>query len=427
MSAPRVRRVANAIRQRPAASVIVAVSLLLVCFYGAHAVAVSARGGSGGDFGSGYVAATMIRDGDASRVYDLQAQHTLGAQLLPGQRVLPFEGVALGAAAQVPLSWLPLPSAFLVWDAIQVVLVILAGVVAVRATPARRARALLVTLAIAGVAVTHVGLDNLVAIGQWTGVNALGIAMAYRSWRRGAFMAGGAWLVASAALFKPHLALGLVVFLIAWGNRRALLGAAAAAAAGLMALVALVGLGGVRALIGNDIGLNGALNQQGGASIVALPSMWFSDTSATYVVGLIASCAVLALCALLGRRLRRDGALLSPALATATALSLLASPHAFLYDYVMLVPAVAWSLAELRLLTDRQPRTLYGAWTIVALWAAAPWIQRVFAGEIAPVVARVGYPDVWFSIILAAALWAIPAETRARSKRVMLIATLPAG
>lgn len=414
------------IRRRPAALAVICASALLLCAYGARAVAVSSSGGTGGDFGAGYVAATMLREGQAGQVYDLERQRTEGARLLGGQRWLPFEGVALGSAAQIPLSFLPFQAAFLAWDAVQVALVVLAAVIAVRATPAHRTRQWIVVAAIGGLAVTHVGLDNLVAVGQWTGVNALGVAMAYRCWRRGSHMAGGAWLVASSALFKPHLALGLAVFLIAWGNRRALSGAAIAAAASVAALFALVGVNGVHALISNDIALNGAPNQQGGASIAALPSMWFSDGPAAYLMGAIASCAILAMCALLGRRLRRDSSLLAPALATATVLSLLASPHAFLYDDVLLVPAVAGSLAELGLLTTRQPRTLYSAWTIVALWAVAPWLQRLFAGELAPLVARVGYLDVWFTILLAVALWSIPVETL-RRRPLGLTAALPAG
>ena len=52
-------------------------------------------------------------------------------------------------------------------------------------------------------------------LGQWDGVGALGLAGAYALWRRDARFAGGAVLAATAALAKPHLALGLAALLIA--------------------------------------------------------------------------------------------------------------------------------------------------------------------------------------------------------------------
>lgn len=411
---------------RRLASLVIAATLVLLGVYCAH-VAGAEPSTRGLDFGSSYVAATMIREGAAANVYNLPLQHAAALQLTPpGVRVLPFEGVALGAAVVLPLSALPMTTAFVAWTIAQLALVVAAVIIAIRAAPSTRHRSVIAVAAIAGVAVTHVGLDNLLLTGQWTGVNAIGVAMAYRCWRRGAHASGGAWLAATAMLFKPHLALGLGAFLLAWGNRRALAGACAAIVVEVTALVALVGINGVAALVAGDVHLNGALNQQGGASFMALPTMWFGDTPAAYVLGVAGAAAGFVLCAVLGWRLRRDRSLLGPALAAATVVSLLASPHAFLYDDVMLAPAIAWSLAELGLFTARQPRTLSSAWTVVVLWAVAPWVQRLLAAQVAPLVARIGVLDVWFMMLLAIVLWSIPAKTRTTPEHAVLPQAVPA-
>lgn len=398
-----------------------ALAVLLLCMYGVHVAGTGLAQGARGDFASSYTGATIVREGNAHRLYDLSLQAAVGDRVMaPARIVLPYDAMPLGAVALVPLSLLPLADAFAVWTTAQFLLVLLAAVISVRAAPGRRERSLVAAAAIVGIAVTQVGLGNLVEVGQSSGVNTLGVAMAYRSWRRGSYAAGGAWLIASAAIVKPDLALGLAAFLIGWGNRRALYGAAGAGVAALGVSVATVGVGGLAAMVANDIRLAGVLNQAGGASVFALPAVWFANTAASYVAGLVGGLACLALCGVLGRRLRGNARLLGPALATATALSLLASPHAYLYDVVMLAPAVAWSLADLGLFSAPQRRGSGNAWTIVVLWAVLPWIQTMFGSALLPLESRVGILYPWLTIALAAALWSIPAQTRTGVRHLLL-------
>lgn len=426
MSLAHARSFAGAAREHGAAALTIAAAALLLCAYGSHVAAAGPASASSHDFSSNYTGATIIRDGRAAQVYDWGLQQSVATPLMaPYRLTLPFDQVALGATALVPLTFLPLPGAFVVWIALQFLLVLSAVVIAVRAAPGAKGRTLMAGAAIAGIALTTVGLDSLIGVGQSTGVNAFGLAMACRCWRRGSDAAGGAWLAGSIALFKPHLGLGLAAFLLAWGNRRALLGALVAGGASLAALLVVVSPAGVLAMLSD-----GALvrySQLGGASFMALPTMWFGDGALSFAAGIAGGCIGVLLCALLGRRVRRGRSAMGPALAAAAALSLLAAPHAFLYDTVMLAPAVAWSLAELGLFTSPQPRTLDGAWAIVVLWAVAPWIQRVFATQLTPLVAQIGVPDVWFSLVLAVVLWSNIAKTKAALGAPALGPPLPAG
>lgn len=419
-------RIVRRATQWPGA-VVIAACVLLLCASGVRIAATGPGVASHLDFGSGYTAATIIRAGSSHSVYDLNVQSAVGDRIFaPDHISLEYEEVALGAVVLEPLTLLPLDVAYIVWAVVQFLLVCAAVIIAVRAAPRPAASPRPALVAISGIAAVSVGVDALVGVGQWTGVNALGVALAYSCWRRGSYVSGGVWLVATAALFKPHLALGLAAFLIGWANRRAILGAAAAAIVSLAALIALVGAAGVGGFVTDAVRLTAVWSERGGASFLALPSMWLGDGRAAYAVGLAGTVAALAACFALGRKARRDASLLGPALATATALSLLASPHAYLYDNAMLAPAVAWSLAELGLFSVAQPRRLASAWTIVVLWGVAPWLAYALVGPLTPLVLRVGELQVWLTLALAAALWSIPAETRALRQRQDVMPGLPA-
>ena len=412
VSTPRVSRGAS-VRAHAAAPMVIALSLVLLAIYGIRVVGAGPAQGARADFASSYTGATIVRDGDAHRLYDLTLQSTVGDRVVaPARLTLPYDAMPLGAVALVPLTLLPLETAFVVWTTAQFLLVVVAVAIAVRAAPSPRPRSRTAAFAIVGIAVTQVGLENLVGVGQSTGISAFGVAMAYRCLRRGSFTAAGVWIVATAALMKPDLAIGLAAFLIGCGNRRALVGALGAGIAYLGASLAIVGIGGLGALVSNDVRLAGVLNQAGGASFIALPSVWFGNTTLSYVGGAVGAVVCVGICGVLGQRFHRNPALLGPALAAATALSLLASPHAYLYDEVMLAPAVAWSLAELGLFTVPQRRGLDNAWTIVVIWGVLPWGQTLFVTVLLPLVTRIGILFPWLTVALTAALWSIPAQAR---------------
>jgi hypothetical protein len=368
------------------------------------------------DFTDTYTAATLIRSGHAAQIYDWRVLAGTARPLMsPAHLQVPFLEVALVALLAVPLTPVPLATAFWVWSALQAGMVLAAVVIAVRAAGAARS-GLLGAAAVVAVVLATPATDNLLSVGTSSGFNALGVALAYRCWRRGSHLAAGAWLVVTAALAKPHLALGILVFLVGWRNRRALVGAVSAGVAAAAAFVAIVGNDGVRAFLADAPKANTLWSARGEASVFALPSMWFDDTTMSYVLGVAFGCAALALCFLMGRRVRRGAAGLGAGLAAATVLSLLASPHAFLYDEVMIAPAVAWTLAEAGLVvrTGGGVRALPG---VVLAWLAAVWLDTLVDGPLRQLVLRIGELDVWALVLLACALWSLPHGAPATAHR----------
>jgi hypothetical protein len=296
-------------------------------------------------------------------------------------------------------------------------LLVVAVVVAVRAAPRGPGSTFWGLAALTGIALAEPATSNLLLVGQSTGFNALGVAMAYRCWRRKSFMAGGAWFAASAVIAKPHLALGIFVFVVGWRNRRAILGVLAGGGAAVAALTALVGLQGLGGFMRDALKGISIWSARGGDSFFSLPSMWFDDTTMTYVVGIGGGCLALVLCFVLGRRVKRDPSLLGLGLATATVLSLLATQHAFLYDAVMVAPAVAWSLAELDLFGARKVREAVAPSAIALFWGPAIWISTQAAEPLAPLILRVGELYVWSTIALASVLWMSMVAAHGRGAR----------
>jgi len=399
---------------------VLAVTALLFAWFVIQWASLSSHDRSTRDFTLTYTAATIIRDGDPAHVYDWPTLSRVGDQLIaPDHLQFPYLQSVLGAWLVVPLTALGLPNAFTLWSATQLLLVAIAVFLAVRAAPQRRVHGFWGLAAIAGIALAAPGVSNLLSVGQSAGFNALGTAMAYRCWRRGAYMAGGAWLAGTAAIAKPHLALGVLVFVVGWSNRRAILGVIGGGAAAFLAFVALVGLHGLVAFFLGASRAGTIWSARGGDSFFSLPSMWFDDTTMSAVVGFAGGCLALVLCYVLGRRVRRNPSLLGLSLAAATVLSLLATQHAFLYDTVMIAPAVAWSLVELDLFGSRSLREAAEPLAIAIFWGPAIWISVQL--PLTALIVRVGELYAWGAIALASALWISVLRAQRHD-----VATLPA-
>src|ERR1700680_1137148 len=79
------------------------------------------------DFTSTYTAATIIRLGNPADIFDWHVQAQVGDALMaPDHLQLPYLASALVAALVLPLTTLPLPTAFILWSAFQLTLVIIA-------------------------------------------------------------------------------------------------------------------------------------------------------------------------------------------------------------------------------------------------------------------------------------------------------------
>jgi len=299
------------------------------------------------DFTSIYVGATLLRQGEGSRLYDETLQAPLHARLIAPdpEGNLPYVNPPAAAVVALPFSLLGLDTAWRLWSLLQLVLLAAAAAIAIRAAPWPAATPRLVRLGAGGLSLAGVGTFNLLLLGQWDGLSALGLAAAYAAWRRGRLAWGGALLAMTAAVAKPHLALGLAVFVVARRDRRLLAGAAA----GLVAVV------GISLLAAGPSGCAGFLHAAMGSTtrwhlgellgFTGLFGSWLDDGLPAQALAALAGGAALAACAGLGDAWRRHPGLLEPALAGAVALSLVAAPHLLGHDLTLLAPVAAWSLA----------------------------------------------------------------------------------
>jgi hypothetical protein len=205
---------------------------------------------------------------------------------------------------------------------------------------------------------------------QWTGVNALGLALAYRDWRRGKTGRGAVWLILFAGVAKPHLALGVVAFALGWRERRvvqgAVLGAIAVAGLSLVA-VGFAGVAGFVALIAQSstqfspntfVGLYGLFGTVFGSGALA-QVLWLGGAVVACVLAWFAGAAV-----------RRDRKRLEIGLTVAALVTILAAPHVYVHDMVLLAPMFVWAMADARVRDQSSPtRTRRTTIAVVACWS----------------------------------------------------------
>jgi hypothetical protein len=363
---------------------------------------------TGSDFTATYIGSWLLRTGHRTELYNYATQvwaHNALVQpaAAANTAVPPFVEIPVSAVVAAPLSLLNAATAYTVWTALQLGLLIAAAAIVWRAVPRPSGRAAAEALAIIIIPLASYATFDLLWTGQWDGLSALGIAVAYRYWRHGRRASGAACLVVAVLLAKPQLALGLVAFMVGWRDRRAWGGALAAVLGLTVSSLAIVGIAGAKAwlqLVGADSHLYSPTGLYG---FIALPSAWFGNSALVAPVASAGILALVGLCFVLGHRLRTQRLSLGPALGTAVCLSLLAAPHSYGYDAVNLIPALIWVLAEYSpFSTDAIVRRR--AWTIVALWYAS--MSAAFVRPLLPdVVLRAGNLAVWIAIALAVCLW----------------------
>ncbi|MBJ7608540.1 MAG: DUF2029 domain-containing protein [Candidatus Dormibacteraeota bacterium] len=339
-------------RPRPSAAVLAGAAVLVLAAYAVLCAGVSQTEIGRSDFASFYVGGTLLRQGHGAAIYDQALQGRLHADLVaPDQHGnLPFVNPPAAALLVAPLTPLPLATAYRVWQAVQLLLLVAAVLIAARFAPwPPRLRRTGVVAATVVVAVAGTGTLALGLLGQWDGLSAFGLAAGYALWRRDARFAGGAVLALCVLLAKPHLALGLAALVLGWRERRVLAGAASAIA--LLALGSLVatgpgGFGGLIAAVRDDAGRWPLASMLG---FTGLTGSWLGSGTVAQLIAAVGSLVALAACLVLGR-LARDRRLLEPCLAAATVLSLLASPHLLTQDLVLLAPMLviltAWAAGQ---------------------------------------------------------------------------------
>jgi len=318
----------------------------------------------GSDFSASYVAGTVWLHG--GNLYDQALEIARHTALIPsGYHVdLPFITPPLTAVLVAPLTALDLPTAYRVFSLLQLLLLGGAVLVAVRNAPWPERTGPWLRRAAVLTALAGAGAWRLLLLGQWDGLSALSLALAYASWCRGDRGRAGAWLMGGALIAKPHLAIGLAVWLLAQRNRRALAGAAAGVAAVLAATLLLAGPGAIGGWIGS-LRLSAVHSSPSTLSgLTGLFGSWIASDAAVQVLAAAGSVLALGACWLLGDRARRRPSLLEPSLAGATVLSLLAAPHLLTHDLALLAPALVWTAAWLA----RTPAAERGLAMLLAGW-----------------------------------------------------------
>ncbi|MGA7987745.1 MAG: glycosyltransferase family 87 protein [Candidatus Dormiibacterota bacterium] len=405
-------------RTRRAVAIAAGVAAVLLAYYAIAWGQVTPTRERGTDFSASYVAALVLRGGDGSHLYDQQVEHARHLSLLPAGTVinLPFITPPTTALLALPFTAVNPGTAYRVWSLLELALLALAVWTAIRAgpwpsgrQPGRRTAVLL--LAIGGG-----GTYAFLLLGQIDGITALGLAAAYAAWRRDRSATAGFWIGLAFAATKPHLAIGLAVWLLARRDWRALAGAAAGCALVAVVSFALVGPSGVGGFVS---ALGFAYGNTPAASTVGIPGLvasWLGTGTLPSVVGVIGSLAALAGCAVLGVRSRGGSVALEVALAGAAALSVAASPHLLSHDIVILAPVFAWCAARAAAADASPwpgPATLrvVGGWAILGLAAFIDTGNAVPAppGRLVP-LALIGIGTAAFVITGSRSLAAGPAR-----------------
>jgi len=328
------------------------------------------------DFTAFYVGGTLLREGHGAQLYSEALQQPLHTALIAPDTEgnLPFVNSPVAAALVAPVTILDLHLAYRLSGVLELGVLILAVVIAVRSAPWPEPTSQAWKFAAGIAALASMGTWTVLAQAQWTPVVALGLALAYRDWRNGHDARGAAVLVLAAGIAKPHLALGLVAFLLGWRNRRALLGAAGGALAFAGASLLLVGPGGVAGFIGIVVSSTARWDLRNMLSVVGLAGTYLGNGTTARVAAALGSVAACTVAFWLGSRVRRERRRLDVALAGATVLSLLAALHAYPHDLVLLAPPLAWcvavALGRMNVRVSRAPRVVpvavvLGVWTVI--------------------------------------------------------------
>ena len=294
------------------------------------------------DFTASFVGASIVTQGHGSNLYDLSVQAAVHASVIAPFHAtnLPFVYPPTAALLVVPLVHLGIDPAYRIFGLVQMLFLVAALTLA-----ALRCRGALTTTATALIGLAGVGTLPLLLLGQMDGLLALGLAGGWLLLGKRREFAAGVVLGVTAAIVKPHLFLGLAVFLLFRRRGRSLAGAAAAVVALAALDLALLGPAGMVAMVGADVHDASIWSQASFLGWNGLLASWLGGGAGGQIAAAVLDLAALAGCAVLGEAVRRHPERLDLAMATAMALSLLASPHLLAHDLVLMAPAVVWCLA----------------------------------------------------------------------------------
>ena len=299
------------------------------------------------DFAATYLTAQLWSADHDSPLYDqsLQAGRFRSVSLDPSG-YLPFLNPPMAAVVAAPLASLDFASAYFVWAAIQAVLLVAAVVTAVLAAPWPSSVGAVARAATAAAALASYVVLVEVGLGQYDGPLALGIAAAYAAWRAERPLLAGLAIGLTAGLAKPHLALGLLAFLIGRRDWRALGGAIVGGLAWLVATLLLVPWSTIAAYPQGALAGDASTRPPGIISAYGPAATLLGEGGAAIVAAALAALLLAGAAAWLGTRSRLPAAL-ETGLSGAVLASLLIPPHVRYYDLVLLAPLLPLALAAL--------------------------------------------------------------------------------
>ena len=211
-----------------------AVGAALIVVYLVVGVGLARATAAGVSFLPTYSAARSVAQGHPSDMYDRPAELRAHAAILPGRptQLSPYLNPPAAALVVAPLTRLPFASAYVVWAALQTLLLVIGALLLVRG---RRPHDLLApaVLCLGGM---WCALD--VVLGEWDGVTLLGLALCWRWRAQDRAVAAGLALGILGGLSKPHLLIGVAVYLVVRREWR-LVAAAAAGAVTVLVVPAL--------------------------------------------------------------------------------------------------------------------------------------------------------------------------------------------
>ena len=364
---------------------IAAVSLAALVAYAVLWFQVSPARERGTDFSASYVAALLVRAGQGGQIYNQAVEAARHAAiLLPGYRVnLPFITPPTTALLAVPLSFLDPVTASRLFSLLQLLLLTVAVWIAARAGP-WPARGRGAGLVAAGAGLASTATLPMLLLGQWDGVCALGLALAYAAWRRDRPFAAGLWLALGFGIAKPHLAIGLLAFAIGRRDRHALLGIAAGAAALIAISVAAVGPAATLGFLGASSFALGNTPAPSTLGLLGLAASWLGSGPAATAIAIAGGILGLAACGLLGWRSHGRPDRMETTLAAAAALSLLVAPHLLAHDLVVLAPAFVWLAARAARVDAPRPWPGRAGTYVVAGWLLLALLVALDTGASAP-------------------------------------------
>jgi hypothetical protein len=316
----------------------------------------------GHDFAHFYALGSVARHGTPTDLYDIRALTETMWRVVPASSpdaFVPVYGPQV-ALAFVPLAALPYASALWAWLAIGVACYVAACALAVARVPGLRARRATLWILLLG----SPALNVLLVAGQTSAVALVAVACSWWALDRGRPVLAGACLGVLA--YKPSLAAGVLAVVVFAREWRIVGGMLAVAVAQVGAGAAWAGM----AVIERHAGTLASSIAAGGMDasqpqhLHSLAGFWRLLLGAGWPASALYAVSALAVVALAARAWRRAG---SPGarIAVLSAATVLAAPHLYVYDLVVLVPAlvVLWDLAE------RQAPPLR-TWGRAAAWLA---------------------------------------------------------